>query len=77
VARKRHAFGLRLMATTDAVPFWYNANLSWRSIVWAALLTLIGAVIVGILPGLKVTKRSLHDAMRSQGAGSGLRFGAF
>lgn len=44
----------------------------------AALLTLFGAAIIGILPALRVTRVNVQNALRSEGAaGSGLRFGGF
>jgi predicted permease len=77
LARVSMSAGLSLMAASDALPFWINASLSWKTVLYAALLTLIGAAIVGILPALRVTRVSLHHAMRSQSAGAGLRFGGF
>jgi putative ABC transport system permease protein len=77
LARVSMGVGLGLMAASDALPFWVNANLSWKTVLYAGLLTLIGAAIVGILPALRVTRVSLSDAMRSQSAGAGLRFGGF
>jgi hypothetical protein len=42
------------------------------------LLTLLGASIVGILPGLRVTRPGIQDALRNESAArSGLRFGGF
>jgi cell division protein FtsX len=47
-------------------------------VLYTALLTLIGAAIVGILPALRVTKINVQDALRSEGAArSGLKFGGF
>ncbi|MGQ0764188.1 MAG: ABC transporter permease [Gemmatimonadota bacterium] len=77
LAKVSMGVGLGLMAPSDALPFWVNASLSWKTVLYAGLLTLIGAAIVGILPALRVTRASLHDAMRSQSAGAGLRFGGF
>jgi predicted permease len=77
VARVSLGFGLSLLAGSDAMPFWINDSLSWRTMLYAALLTLFGAAIVGILPALRVTKANLQDSLRSQSAGSGLRFGGF
>jgi hypothetical protein len=46
-------------------------------VLYAALLTVFGALIVGVLPALRVTKSNLHDSLRSHSAGSGLKFGGF
>jgi len=60
------------------LPFWIDASLSWKTVLYAALLTLFGAAIVGILPALRVTKINVQDGLRSEnGARSGLRFGGF
>ncbi len=78
VAKFSLGYGLRLMAGSDAMPFWINDSLSWKTMLYTALLTLFGAAIVGILPALRVTKNNVQDALRSQGAArSGLRFGGF
>jgi len=78
VARVSLRWGLSLLAGSDAMPFWIDASLSWRTVLYAALLTLFGAAIVGILPALRVTKINVQAALRSESAaGAGLRFGGF
>ncbi|HEX6943568.1 MAG TPA: ABC transporter permease [Gemmatimonadaceae bacterium] len=77
IARIAMGWGLSQMGTSGALPFWIDASLSWRTVLYAGLLTVLGAMIVGVLPALRITRTSLHDAMRSQSAGSGLKFGAF
>ena len=69
---------MSLLAGSDALPFWIDDSLSWRTVLYTALLTLFGAAIVGILPALRVTRVNVQDALRSESAaGSGLRFGGF
>jgi hypothetical protein len=46
-------------------------------VLYAALLTVIGAMIVGVLPALRVTRTNLQDALRSASTGSKLKFGGF
>jgi predicted permease len=71
-------WGLGMLAGSDAVPFWIDDSLSWRTVLYAALLALFGAAIVGILPALRVTRVNIQDSLRSESAGrSGLRFGGF
>lgn len=78
VARVALGAGLGLMAGSDALPFWINDSLSWKMVLYAALLTIVGAVIVGVLPALRVTRANAQDALRNQAAGrSTLRFGGF
>lgn len=55
------------------LPFWYEVGLSPLTILYALLLTILGAVIVGVLPALKVT-RAISSKLRQGTAGSGLRF---
>ncbi|HEX2219349.1 MAG TPA: ABC transporter permease [Gemmatimonadales bacterium] len=71
-------WGLGLFAGSDAMPFWIDDSLSWRTVAYAALLTLFGAAIIGVLPALRVTRVNVQDALRNEGAArSGLRFGGF
>ncbi|MEO6238401.1 MAG: ABC transporter permease [Vicinamibacterales bacterium] len=59
----------------NRIPFWLHSNLSPRTLLYAALLTLVAAAIAGLLPGLKVT-RGLGTRLRQSGPGGcGLRFG--
>jgi putative ABC transport system permease protein len=78
VAKFALSWGLSLMAGSDALPFWIDDSLSWKTVLYTALLTLFGAAIVGILPALRATRLNVLDALRSESAGrSGLRFGGF
>jgi putative ABC transport system permease protein len=72
-------YGLAMIdATGGSLPFWIDASISWRTILYTAGLTLFGAAIVGILPALRVTRVNVQDALRSQAAGrASLRFGGF
>jgi predicted permease len=59
----------------NRTPFWLHPDISPRTLLYAALLTLVAAAIAGLLPGLKVT-RGLGTHLKQSGpAGSGLRFG--
>ena len=78
VARVALHFGVALLAGNDAIPYWIDASLSWRTVLYTAALTLVGAAIIGILPALRVTRLNVQDALRSESAArSGLRFGGF
>ena len=78
VARVALHFGLSLMAGNDALPYWIDDSLSWRTVLYTAVLTLFGAAIIGVLPALRVTRINVHDALRSESAArAGLRFGGF
>src|SRR4051812_45568441 len=59
----------------NRVPFWMHSSVSPRTLVYAALLTLVAAAIAGLLPGLKVT-RAIGTRLRQAGpGGGGLHFG--
>jgi putative ABC transport system permease protein len=77
VARASLGFGLGLMAGSDMIPFWINDSLSFRTVLYAALLTVFGALIIGVLPALRVTRANLQDSLRSHAAGQRLKFGGF
>jgi predicted permease len=70
-------FGLGMaMSGMDVLPYWTNDSISWTTVLYTAVLTLIGAAIVGVLPALRVTRINVQDAMRNESAArSGLRFG--
>jgi predicted permease len=78
VAKFSLRWGLSLIGNSEAMPFWINDSLSWKTVLYTALLALFGAAIVGILPALRVTKKNVQEALRSESAArSGLRFGGF
>jgi predicted permease len=78
VAKVAMRWGLGLAATSGALPYWINDSLSWRTVLYTVVLTLVGAAIVGILPALRVTRVNVQDALRSESAaGSALKFGGF
>ena len=74
------AFTLRQWGTQylevnlGALPFWINPRLSPATTLYAIVLTAIGAVVAGVVPGMKVT-RGLAERLKQGTAGSGLRFG--
>ena len=78
VAKVSLGWVLSLLAGSDAMPFWIDDSLSWRTVLYTGVLALFGAAIVGILPALRVTRGNIQDALRSESAGrSSLRFGGF
>lgn len=57
----------------DTMPFWWQTDLSPLTVLYALGLTVLGAVISGVLPALKVT-RGISQKLRQGTVGSGLRF---
>jgi putative ABC transport system permease protein len=62
-----------LEGNLPVVPFWFDPNLSPATVMYAFLLTLIGAVVAGALPARKIT-RDIGSRLKQGTAGSGLRF---
>ncbi len=58
------------------IPAWLEPSLSPITILFGVLLGIIGAVIVGVMPGLKVTGRGAYASLqRTGGSGSGVQLG--
>lgn len=74
-------FGLqRLMDAIQSefyggLPFWLDASLSPATVLYAAALTLLSAVIAGVLPALKVTRGMGTRLKEATAGGGGLKFG--
>jgi len=56
------------------MPFWFTPSLGVGTYAYAIALTMLGAVIAGVVPGLRITK-GLQDRLRQNAVGGGLRFG--
>jgi putative ABC transport system permease protein len=76
-------FGLRQMlraletavTTFSGLPFWISDRISTTTLLYAGGLTILGALVAGVVPALKVT-RGLSDRLRQASAGGGgYRFG--
>ena len=75
VAKLSLRWGLRQIGG-DALPFWVTDDLSTTTLLYAGLLTVVAAVIVGVLPALRVTRLNVQDSLRrEQAANANLRFG--
>ena len=74
----RWGTGLYFAGLPGGAPFWVNPGLKFTTIVYAAAMTIAGATILGVLPGLKATSAHVHTQLRTLGVGgSTLRFGGF
>ena len=64
-----------LEANYGAVPFWIDPRLSLTATLYACALTLLAAAIVGVVPGLKIT-RGIGSRLRAgTSGGGGVQFG--
>ena len=77
VARVALGFALNMLVGSEALPFWINDSISLKTVLYAMVLAVIGATIVGVLPGLRVTKANVQDSLRSHAASAKLKFGGF
>ena len=57
------------------LPFWFSDRLSSTTVLYAVLLTVIGAVIAGVIPALKITRRLDSSLRQTTAGGGGVRFG--
>ena len=67
-----------MLRVGDRWPFWLEAGLSPATVGYAGALTLLAAIIVGVVPGLKVIGRGMSESDRlrqSTAGGGGLRMG--
>jgi predicted permease len=74
-------FALRQVAVATShiaseLPFWLTFHLSLEAVLYAGMLSVLAAAIVGIVPALQATKRGVQTGARVVGAdGSGMRLG--
>jgi putative ABC transport system permease protein len=59
----------------DALPFWTQPGLEPLTVLFAAVLTTVGAAMLSVLPALKATRTHVHAQVRNLGSGATLRFG--
>jgi len=57
------------------IPFWYDPRLSPATVLYACALTLLGALIAGVVPGLKVTRGIASRLKAGTAGGGGAQFG--
>ncbi|CAN5345247.1 ABC transporter permease [soil metagenome] len=59
----------------EEVPFWWDFRLSSATLLYAAGLAVLAAVIMGVVPALKMTGRQLQANLRRLGGGTGMQMG--
>ncbi|HYE87848.1 MAG TPA: FtsX-like permease family protein, partial [Vicinamibacterales bacterium] len=59
-----------------SLPFWVNFELSWRAALFVAGLSVLAALIAGLIPALQATGRVLPMALRALGSRTGVPLGA-
>ena len=66
----------RIPELDGALPFWVDFGFSWRAALFVAGLSVLAALIAGLLPALQATGRVLPTALRSLGSRTGIPLGA-
>ena len=51
------------------LPFWFSPSLSLTTVAYALGLTVLGALVAGALPGLKITEGNLESRLRQSATG--------
>ena len=70
------AFDVFTSGRPDALPFWITPGLRLSTVIFTALLAVLGAAMLGILPALKATGANAQTQLRNLGTGGAtLRFG--
>jgi hypothetical protein len=60
---------------SGGAPFWIEPGLKPATIVYAIVLAITGAAILGVLPAIKATGINVQAQLRNLATGSTLRFG--
>ena len=64
-----------LEANMGRLPFWIDVHLSPAAVLYAIALTVLAAVIAGVMPALKVTSGMGSRLRQAAAGGGGLKFG--
>jgi predicted permease len=76
IARIALEVGVAQFAASGALPFWITPSLSWRTVLYSAVLAVFAAAIVGIIPAWRVSRVDVQQALRSASQLGAARFGA-
>jgi len=52
-------------------PFWLEGGLSATTLTYSAWLTLLAAIVAGVVPALKITRTNMESGLRQASAGAG------
>jgi putative ABC transport system permease protein len=64
-----------LAQQTTQLPFWWQFRLSPMTFVYAGLLAVAGAALVGVMPAIRATGTHLQSALTRMSTGTSLQFG--
>jgi predicted permease len=60
-----------LSTEAEGWPFWLEGGLSATTVTYSAWLTLLAAVVTGVVPALKITRTNMEAGLRQASAGAG------
>ncbi|MDF2773120.1 MAG: hypothetical protein K0S86_2615 [Geminicoccaceae bacterium] len=66
----------RFLEASGGAPFWIHSGISLGTILYALVLAVASAVIIGVFPALRATGAQLRAAIGSLGSGAKARLGA-
>jgi predicted permease len=65
-------WALAAMSTeAEGWPFWVEGGLSATTLTYSAWLTVLGAIVAGVVPALKITRTNMEAGLRQASAGAG------
>ena len=65
-------WALAAMSTeAEGWPFWFEGGLSVTTLMYSACLTVLAAVVAGVVPALKITRTNMEVGLRQASAGAG------
>ena len=60
-----------LSTEAEGWPFWIEGGVSSTTVIYSALLAVLAAIVAGVGPALKITKRKLEAGLRQSSTGAG------
>ena len=66
----------QVLLSAGAIPFWITPGLSLGAEIYVVVLTIVAAVIAGVVPALRATSDRMLAGLRQLGGGTGIRLGA-
>lgn len=68
-------FAIYAAEADDAVPYFLNFDMPWATYAYVAMLTVLAAVVTGVIPALRATGRRAQDTLKQASGTDGLRLG--
>jgi putative ABC transport system permease protein len=60
-----------MSSDAEGWPFWFEGGLSATTLTYSAWLTVLAAVVAGVVPALKITRTNMEVGLRQASAGAG------